>query len=150
MLKGTPFWPTLLLGTGLLAASTAGFAATMYKWIDSEGNVQYTQTPPPKGSFETMAPPPAPATPAPESSTPQTAEPASSKEDDEAAKQDDERKRLEASVAKHNCETARKNLEIYTAFRRVKGDKGEIITLGDDERAAKIKQANEMIEKYCR
>lgn len=149
MNKGSSF-RVLLLGAGLLAASATGLAATMYKWTDSEGNVQYTQTPPPKGDFQKMAPPPAPATPAPESAAPLAAEPAADQAGDTAAQEEAERKRLEASVAKHNCETARKNLEIYTAFRRVVNDKGEIVTMSDDERAAKIKEANEMIQKYCR
>lgn len=147
MNKGSSFW-VLLLGAGLLAASATGLAATMYKWTDSEGNVQYTQTPPPRGDFQKLAPPPPPAPPAPETAAPPAAEPTPA---NDAATQDEaERKRLEASVAKHNCETARKNLEIYTAFRRVMNDKGEVVVLGDDERAAKIKEANEMIQKYCR
>lgn len=147
MTKGSSFW-VLLLGAGLLAASATSLAATMYKWTDSEGNVQYTQSPPPRGDFQKMAPPPPPATPAPETAAPPAAEPTPA--NDAATQEEAERKRLEASVAKHNCETARKNLEIYTAFRRVMNDKGEIVTLGDDERAAKIKEANEMIKKYCR
>ena len=149
MTKGSSFWPALLLGTGLLAASATGLAATMYKWTDSEGNVQYTQTPPPKGDFQKLAPPPPPATPVAE---PESTKPAATPADEaaaEAAKEEAERKKLEASVAKHNCETARKNREIYTSFRRVMNDKGEIVMLSDDERAAKLKEANDMIEKYC-
>lgn len=149
MNKGSSFWG-LILGAGLLAASASGLAATMYKWTDSEGNVHYSQNPPPQGGFQKMAPPPPPAAPAPEAAPPQAAEPAAKQPADGAAQEEAERKRLEASVAKHNCETARKNLEIYTAFRRVMNDKGEIIILSDEERAAKIKEANEMIQKYCR
>lgn len=149
MNKGSSFW-VLLLGAGLLAASATGLAATMYKWTDSEGNVQYTQTPPPRGGFQKMAPPPAPATPAPDTAPAQAGEPAAEQPKDTAAQEEAERKRLEASVAKHNCNTARKNLEIYTSFRRVVDDRGEIVPLSDDERAAKIKEANEMIKKYCR
>jgi len=149
MNKGRSFWG-LMLGVSLLAASAGLLAATMYKWTDSEGNVHYSQNPPPQGGFQKMAPPPPPATPAPEAAPAQAAEPAAEQPGAGAGQEDAERKRLEASVAKHNCETARKNLEIYTAFRRVMNDKGEIVTLGDDERAAKIKEANEMIQKYCR
>ncbi len=150
MIKGSSLWPALLLGAGLLAASTNGLAA-MYKWTDSEGNVQYTQDPPPQGSFQKMAPPPpAPAVPEPATEAPKAAagQPAGAT-DEAATKEEAERKELAATIAKKNCETARKNLEIYTTFRRVMNDKGEIVTLGDDERAAKLKEANDMIKKFC-
>ncbi|WP_127477798.1 DUF4124 domain-containing protein [Sulfurivermis fontis] len=146
MNKGNSF-RGLMLAAALLAASAGSLATTMYKWTDSEGNVQYTQTPPPKGSFQKMTPPPAPAS---EPTPTQATEPAAEQPAAETGQEEAERKRLEAAVAKHNCETARKNLDIYTAFRRVMNDKGEIVTLDDDERAAKIKEANEMIQKYCR
>jgi hypothetical protein len=150
MIKGSSLWPALLLGAGLLAASTNGLAA-MYKWTDSEGNVQYSQSPPPQGNFQKMAPPP-PAPPVPEAA-PVTTEPAADAAADaeaEAAKEAAEQKKREAAVAKENCEVARKNAEIYTAFRRVMNEKGEIVVLGDDERAAKLKEANDMIKKYCK
>jgi hypothetical protein len=150
MTKGSSFWQAMLLGAALLAVSATGLAATMYKWTDSEGNVQYTQTPPPKGDFQKVAPPPAPATPAPEAEDAKATEPEADQAGNETAREDAERKKLEASIAKQNCETARRNLEIYTAYRRVMNEKGEIVVLGDDERAAKIKEANDMIKKYCR
>ncbi|MEW6645757.1 MAG: DUF4124 domain-containing protein [Pseudomonadota bacterium] len=153
MIKGTSFWPALLLGTTLLAAAAGSLAAPMYKWTDSEGNVQYTQSPPPKGSFQKMTPPPAPASSpdaADQGDATATAAPEAKEEGAEATAQEEaERKRLEAAAAKHNCEVARKNLEIYTAFRRVMNDKGEVVVLSDEERAAKLKEANDMIKQYC-
>ncbi|MES9992501.1 MAG: DUF4124 domain-containing protein [Candidatus Thiodiazotropha sp.] len=45
----------LLLSLGLSLFFPTGSAyAVMYKWYDEQGHVNYTQTPPPKGS--TMAP----------------------------------------------------------------------------------------------
>jgi len=151
MNKGTSLWSAMLLGAGLLVASANGLAAAMYKWTDSEGNVQYTQDPPPQGGFQTMAPPPpAPAAAEPEAEAPKasTGQPAGAT-DKAAAKEEAERKELAATIARKNCETARKNLEIYTTFRRVMNEQGEIVTMGDDERAAKLKEANDMIKKFC-
>lgn len=152
MIKGTSFWPALLLGTTLLAVATASLAAPMYKWTDSEGNVQYTQTPPPKGSFQKLTPPPAPtSSPAEDKAQPAAAATPDAKEEgaDATAQEEAERKKLEAAAAKHNCDVARKNLEIYTAFRRVMNDKGEVVVLSDEERAAKLKEANDMIKQHC-
>lgn len=151
MLKGISIWPALLLGATLLAAAAGSLAATMYKWTDEEGNVQYTQTPPSKGSFQKMTPPPAPTSSpaADKAEAPTTAPEAKEEGADATAQEEAERKKLEAAAAKHNCEVARKNLEIYTAFRRVMNDKGEVVVLSDEERAAKIKEANDMIERYC-
>lgn len=38
-------------------------AAQMYKWVDAKGHVHYTQTPPPQGSFQPVAPAAPPAAP---------------------------------------------------------------------------------------
>jgi hypothetical protein len=48
---------TLCIAIALPAAAAAG----MYKWVDADGNVIYSQTPPPQGvQAETIGPPPAP------------------------------------------------------------------------------------------
>lgn len=144
------FRPALLLGAALWVASTGAFAAGVYKWTDSEGNVHYTQTPPPEGVAEKMTPPP----PVPKTSKtlpqekpvpPPAAAPASDK-----AAEDRRRKEREAEIARQNCETARKNLDIYTTSRRLLTEEGEAIILDDEVRDAKIREANENIEKYCR
>ena len=46
----------------LAAAAPAVLAATMYKWTDANGNVHFTQEPPPPGiQGQKLAPPPPPA-----------------------------------------------------------------------------------------
>ena len=45
-----------------LCLSAGGAAAEIYKWVDKDGNVQYTQSPPPDGiAAQEIQPPPPPA-----------------------------------------------------------------------------------------
>lgn len=140
------FRPALLLGAALWVASTGAFAAGVYKWSDSEGNVHYTQTPPPEGGAEKMTPPPPAPKALPQERPAPT--PAAAPAGDKAA-EDRRRKEREAEIARQNCETARKNLDIYTTSRRLLTEEGEAIILDDDVREAKIREANENIKKYC-
>ncbi len=146
MSKGNSHWPHLFLGAALLAVSATGLAAGLYKWTDSEGNVHYTQSPPPQGEFKQLTVPKAPPAPTP---SPQEESIPAATPQDKGAELEAERKKLEANIARHNCEAARKNLEIYTITRRVQNEQGEVEVLDDDVRAAKIKEANDMIKQYC-
>ncbi len=146
MTKGTAFWQAALICAGLL---TTGFsaAAGLYKWVDANGNVQYSQDPPPQGKFESIAPPAPAAESTPSGQTSEQAQPDATKPppavEDTTAKQ-------EATINKMNCEAGRKNLDVYNRHRRFVDEKGDVVTLDDNERAAKIKEAQEMIKKYCK
>lgn len=149
MLRTNSHWPALLLGAALLTMSAGVPAAGMYKWTDSQGNVHYTQTPPPKGNYQQMTAPRAPTAPEPAEPQQGAAAPATPKPD-QATASDAKRKELEAEVAKHNCEAARRNLNVYSTSNRVMNEKGEVEVLDDKAREAKIKEANKMIKQYCR
>ena len=41
------------LGLAVLVAATGAFAADVYQWKDANGVTHYSQTPPPKGAFQT-------------------------------------------------------------------------------------------------
>ena len=91
--------------------STAG----VYRWVDDQGNVVYSQTPPPDGrDAKLMAPPPPPAEdPEAAMERVRSQTEALDKASQERQKQLEERKKraqLEAQ-RKANCEAARKNLE---------------------------------------
>lgn len=144
----------LLLVLSLLLGSlfSTSALATTYKWQDANGNTVYSQQPPASGPYETIQtktssgskysrpPSPAPAA-APASS------PASATSDDET--------KVQAEIArtrqlrKQNCEAARHNLELYTVYRRIKNDKGEIVRLDDDERARRLQEAKDGIKEFC-
>ena len=133
----------------LLAAAATGFAASataaMYKWTDKDGNVQYTETPPPEGNSTEIAPPPRVAAPATNG----------------AANKDEAQKDKNATaeppltpeqleIYQRNCEAARGNLETYKTARRVQQSDGEVVVMDDEKRQQKTQQAEEQIKKFCK
>lgn len=132
-----------------LFATSMATAAGLYKWTDSQGNVHYSQTPPPTGEFSTLkGPRPAP-------SAPETADEQLDKARDTLTPPppptgEIEEEKRQAELDKQNCEAGRKNLDIYTRYRRILNDKGEMVVLSDDERKAKIKESEEIIKKHCK
>jgi len=137
----------LLLAT--LLTATAATAAGLYKWTDSQGNVQYSQTPPPSGDYSKLkAPPPAPTAPATTDEQLDKARDTLTPPPPPTGEIEEEKR--QAEVDKQNCEAARKNLDIYTRYRRVLNEQGEMVILSDEERKAKIKESEEMIQKSCK
>jgi hypothetical protein len=134
----------------LLALTLTGTSAwaAMYKWVDAQGNVQYTQTPPPNQNAQVIKPPP----PAPVSAEQAQKQLGQSREDLTPVPPptaDIEADKTQAEINRHNCEAARKNLDIYRRHRRVRNDKNKVVVLTDEQRAAKIKEAQAAIKKYC-
>lgn len=140
--------PALLLALGL-CGSPGALAAGMYKWVDEQGNVHFSQNPPASGSYQEMTPPPTPATPA-EDTNKQLERYREILKPDPKAREEAAAAKQQEQLRRQNCETARKNLETYTAFRRFIDAKGELVVLTDEERAAKIKDAEEQVKTYCK
>jgi hypothetical protein len=124
--------------------------AELYKWTDDEGNVIYSQVPPPDRDVKTIAPPP----PAPSSPTPavRTAPEGSAGAGDNTSVSEDEKanKEIVARIARKNCEIARRNLDIYKNHNRIRNNQGEVTVLDDTTRAAKIKEAEQAIKDFCK
>lgn len=128
---------TLLLGPLILLGSAH---AEMYKWTDAEGNIHYSQSIPPGVEATTMKAPPPPPTPVQKKQ--------SKEEEQEIKDQPIVTKRDE--VVKKNCEAARKNLNIYTNYRRIMNEKGEVEVLDEEVRKAKIAETQKQIKEYCK
>lgn len=133
----------------LLTLSSALSLAATYKSTDSDGNVTYSGTPPTdgrkfekiQGSYSGGA--------EPEASTPSTATPAATGTG--GGHSDTVKKEVAKNqeIRQQNCEIAKKNLEAYTVFRRVKDKDGNVIVLGDDERAKKIEESKKAVAEFC-
>ena len=130
----------LLLTT--LMIFTFSVSAGLYKWVDDEGNVHYSQKRPLGAQYKKLK---APAT-APENSKslyqqekPKTAA------DTTLAAEKEKIKKLKAD----NCEQAKKSLSTYTVHRRFKDKSGKITYVDDKERAQRIKDAQKAITDYC-
>jgi hypothetical protein len=128
--------------------------AGIYKWVDENGQVHYSQTAPSNTRAEQMqkAPPPADD---PDAVRGDLQRQLDALDERRAARDEafaEEKKREEvASIRKQNCETARKNL----ANLRQGGEKrymtpdGEIVRLTDEERARRIEDAKQGIRDNC-
>ena len=145
MTREISFWPAIFMAASLLLAGSAG-AAGLYKWTDAQGNVHYTQDPPPQGQYQQLTAPPPPSAAAPDDDL-QKARDALTPPPPPTADIAADKKR--AAEFKKNCEIAKQNLAIYTAHRRIRNAKGEIVTLDDDARKAKIKESQDQINKFC-
>ncbi len=127
-------WPPLLLS--LLLGTNAH--ATMYKWVDEEGNVTYSQNPPPGREAEEIAPPPPPPTPVP------------SQQEDSADETDSPETMAakKAETYRRNCEAARQNLQIYQKHSTILVGDTEV-TLSEEEKAKRIEETRKQIDLYC-
>ena len=134
---------------GILVSATVH--AGTYKWIDEDGNVVYSQRPPPSGQYESIQVRPAPRS----SSSAKSASESSREFLENATTQRKNDAKLKAELEKtlekrkKNCTTAKKQLEFYTVYRRKKDKTGEYVRIPDNEREAGLKEAKQAIKDFC-
>jgi hypothetical protein len=127
--------------------------AAMYKWVDADGNTQYTQHPPPGDiQAETIKPPPKVNT---EDALNKLE--AQKKEATELRegrlKKAEEKSKAEENLAleKENCRRGRENL---TNLERPHGliaqPDGSRVRITEEVRQQKLAQAREMIKEWCK
>jgi hypothetical protein len=145
----------------LLVTSVAqGDPGTIYKWTDKEGNVHYTDCPPPPGcKAEIIEAPAAPSAKAVEEARQQLEKLLSEQEQAAAAQEGErlERQRqqaaaMEVAVArKRSCILAQQNLHVMLMNWPVYyiDDKGERVFLDDASRKAEIERTRELVKEYC-
>lgn len=154
----------LAVATGTLLL-TAGFTASadeIYRWVDENGVVNYTQQKPrdmdseaivtdsggPRVVRNAPAPAPVPATSA-ATGEPLSAEQEKMLEGLRAAEQ--ARQEEIAKIKAQNCQQSRDILERLSVKNRirVKGADGEYTTMPEDERQSRISEAQQNIVRYC-
>ena len=124
-------------------------AASMCKWVDKDGHVHYSQQPPADSNYEklnvkTRTPDSSGSPSGPTYSTPGSSSSNGAASDvikEEVAKGEETRKK--------NCEIAKKSLEQYTAFRRMRDKDGNVVYLDDNERQKRIDDAKAAIKEFC-
>lgn len=144
----------LMLAGGLLLLQTPA-AADVYKWVNENNEVQYTQMAPPAGikfiRIQTSEHPEASATTsgdaAPSEET-ATDAPEKKTEADSLAEYEAE----VARVSKENCTIAKNNLAQLNmgGHLRYKNEAGEYVTMTEEERQKRIGEANKQIEMFCK
>lgn len=137
---------TLALGVSALAS-----AMTTYKWVDKDGTVHYSQEPPSSDNYQTLnvqTQSPSDDSSSNQQSTPSYSTPASSNNSDAT----DIIKKQEAqgqAQRQQKCTAAKKNLELYTTYRRFRKKDGTVIRMDDNVRAKRIEQSKEAIKEFC-
>ncbi|MEJ2453363.1 MAG: DUF4124 domain-containing protein [Candidatus Thiodiazotropha sp.] len=136
----------LILGPQPLLAET-------YKWVNEEGVVTYSQTPPPSGEAERVKL--RETTPSGSQSS-QTKlnklrqQMADSAEDRELEKQEQEKADKEKKVKQQNCQSARDNLRKLEGLgNRLYKMEGEYRRLSEEERQRLMQQEQEHIKANC-
>lgn len=158
----------VIIATGLamFVANVAPVHAEIYKWVDKDGTVRYSDTPPPNGvksvttikkkSSPTSVPPTinpvgngAQANSQVSESTEDLAK--KKREIEEIEKKNKAEKEAQARQKQLNCAAAKANFQSYNQGGRIyKNDaNGERVYLGDQELADGAAQAKREINEYC-
>ncbi len=145
------------LAVAAMALLTLNAHAALNKWVDEEGKVHYSDTPPPaaktqsvpnisgKGQVE------APATYSPKSYIERDAELKKSKQEKDEAAQKKAQQEAEAETKKRNCENARQNARALEEGARIitYDENGERSFLDDEARAKRLDEARKTISANC-
>lgn len=140
----------------LLLLVPASAAAEIYKWIDEEGNVHYSQQRPPADaqpkSTETIKVNSGAASEADLKGLQRDIE-RSNKIFEDRAKQKEEQEQAaaEQAIRKQNCEKVRLNLQKLQEVQRVfhTDEEGNRVRVGEEQRQADITRAQEQVEEWC-
>lgn len=157
--KHPEFVSLLLLGISLALAGTnsvAGSADKIYKWADQNGEIQYTQMPPPAGVevLEIRSAPPPADNPAAENARLQQQVEAMDErmEERQAAAARSEQQARNAEIRKQNCINARKNLgELQQGgIKRYRLPDGSVLRLTEEDRLKRIAETETEITENCK
>ncbi|HEY0666273.1 MAG TPA: DUF4124 domain-containing protein [Gallionella sp.] len=138
--------------------------AALNKWIDSNGQIHYSDVPPPpevqgtKLRGTTSAEPSSPqnesdaASAEPKSLAEREAELKKARQDKKAAEEKAAKDQAYADSLKASCAGARQNLMVLKDGRRIAelDASGETVYMEDDQRQERIRKTEQDIEKYCK
>ncbi len=136
---------------GCLAMSMP-MAAT-YKWVDADGNIQYTQSPPPAGiEAETIAPPPRVDTESAIKNLEAQQEEADGLKKARQESADKEKQAAdELALKQKNCEMAQARLKSYEQPRvRFVQEDGSRVYASEEQRQEQIAESQKMIDEFCK
>ncbi|MCG3203006.1 MAG: hypothetical protein NFCOHLIN_02909 [Gammaproteobacteria bacterium] len=138
--------------TAALLALTLPAAAGMYKWTDADGQVHYTQSPPPAGvQGQELKPPPRVDSESAVEDLETKQKGFEERVEDKAKAEEEAAKTADQAAEKARyCEQLRADLAgLQTAQRIFTGEGEERRRLGEDERQAKMKDIEAKLAKDC-
>ena len=143
-------WTIACLAVALLAASAPGSAAKLYKWVDDQGNVTYSQLPPPQSGAESVELKGIEGVSSDEAQQRLDG----LREKAETARKDRQFKANYSSESKQrderlkeNCEVARQNVRVLETAARIKAEDGSFID--DSQRSDRLAAAKQQVEDMC-
>jgi len=144
-----------ILAAAILAGclwADAVAAGGLYKWVDQDGHTHYSEFAPPGQSAEQLKPPPPVDTGAAVDALKAQQE-ALQKQNEAADKaaQEAAKKKAEMAQKKQRCDAAHRELDrLQNAQRIYTTDKdNNRVRLGEDERQARIKSTEKVIQQSC-
>jgi len=130
--------------------------AEIYKWVDKAGVQHYSEQPPAAGvKYETVNPHYAAPESSSEASVKEEQQSDQNQADQERQQQEQQQQQQQkaevARVRQENCINVQKHLEDLQSASRItlKNPEGTVQRLTEEERQAKITEAQELIKKYC-
>ncbi len=131
------------------------YAGNTYKWVNSSGNIVYSQHPPAEGiryeRIKIISPSHSSSKSGASTSPPLSARESIMK--DKAAREENAlvKKEMDKNNAEraNNCKVARDRLRFYQVQRRWKDKDGNIKSLSDEERMKKLEEAKQQVSDYC-
>jgi len=154
-----------VLVLGLMLAFAAAASAQLYRWVDKDGKVRYSDTPPPGAKATTLRPPPGSSAPPPAAGdaaskgarkgpmTPaeQEADFRKRQVDAQKAREKDDQAGRDGQAKQDNCARARETLSSLESGQRIArtNANGERYYVDDDQRAAETEKARQSVNSWC-
>ncbi|MDH5435214.1 MAG: DUF4124 domain-containing protein [Gammaproteobacteria bacterium] len=137
----------LVFALGLLSLN----AYSIYKWKDANGNIQYTEYPPPTGDVEILKPPSISTVGAQKSEQPSTQDKNENKGETKPnnEKQPPADPKTVQAMKQKNCETAKKNLDTYMRTKKIRDKDGNVVRISDEDWQNRVDETQKKIEEYC-
>lgn len=147
----------ILVFTGLILLFSITANAQIYKWIDENGNTQYTDRPPPPGASKegqrlNIRAPATSANSGTSKSTSLSEERLEFDKRQEKKKEEDVKQQAKTEEDKKKCLDAQARLRMYTDTPRmtVPDGTGGITYVDDETRQKRIEEANKAIKALCK
>jgi len=146
----------LLAAVAVLVAAGSAGAATIYKWIDEDGNVHYGDRPAPDGSSERLAIASQPTDPSRVASLVDARREAQQEQQQQQAEAAGEQPSPEAQRAAREerakqCAMYKERLQQFLQSRRLyrEDENGERVYLDEEETLAARNDVQQKVEEYC-
>jgi hypothetical protein len=127
--------------------------AELYKWLDKDGNVNYTQSPPPAGTqVTTIKPPPAVTTEVANERLRQRLQTVKTMTEQRQKQTVEKQKSVQDQAGqKRLCDQARSRLASYERPRvSISGADGNPRVLGEEERLRELEKSRGQVKELCK